>query len=57
VVRIILPREFCTDPETAAKIMYGEIQRALKTLRSGSDSTPRPPSASVFTPWAAPPSA
>ena len=40
VVRIILPREVCTDPDTAAKIMYGEIQKALATLRGGSGSTP-----------------
>ena len=32
-VRVILPREVCTDPETAAKIMCGEIQKGLKTLR------------------------
>lgn len=38
-VRFILPREVCTDPETAAKIMHGEIQKALKTLRGGSGST------------------
>jgi hypothetical protein len=37
--RFILPREVCTDPETTARIMYGEIHRALKTLRGGSDST------------------
>jgi hypothetical protein len=24
-VRIIMPREVCTDPETTAKIMHGEI--------------------------------
>ena len=40
-VRIILPREVCTDPETAAKIMHGEIQKALETLRGGSGSTQR----------------
>ena len=39
-VRIVLPREVCTDPGTAAKIMHGEIQKALKTLRGGSGSTP-----------------
>jgi hypothetical protein len=32
-VRIILPREVCTDPETAAKIVHAELQKALKTLR------------------------
>jgi hypothetical protein len=39
-IRIILPREVCTDPETAAKIMHGEFQKALETLRGeegGSD--------------------
>ena len=45
LIRIILPREVCTDPETAAKIMYGELQKALKTLRGGSDSTPDSPRA------------
>ncbi len=44
-VRIILPREVCTDPETGAKIMHEEIQKALKTLRGGSDSTPEAPRA------------
>ena len=39
-VRIILPKEVCTDPETAAKLLYGEVQKALKTLRGGSGSTP-----------------
>ena len=39
VVRIILPREVCTTPEETARIKYGELQRALKTLRGGSDST------------------
>ena len=38
-VRIILPREVCTDPETAAKIMHGEIQKALEM--------PRPPAREV----------
>jgi hypothetical protein len=42
VVRIILPREVCTTPEEMAKIMYAEIQKAL---RGGSDSTPDPPRA------------
>jgi hypothetical protein len=33
VVRILLPREACTDPETAAaKVMHAELQKALKTL-------------------------
>jgi hypothetical protein len=43
-IRIILPREVCTTPE-AAKIMHEEHQKALKTLRGGSDSTPDPPRA------------
>jgi hypothetical protein len=44
-IRIILPREVCTTPEAAAKIMHEEHQKALKTLRGGSDSTPDPPRA------------
>ena len=44
-VRIILPREVCTDPETTAKLLWEEFQRALKTLRGGSDSTPDAPRA------------
>jgi hypothetical protein len=46
-VRIILPREVCTDPETAANAMYAELQRALKTLRGeegGSDGRDESPS-------------
>lgn len=42
-IRIVLPREVCTDPETTANLLYAEIQKALKTLRGGSDSTPDTP--------------
>jgi hypothetical protein len=31
-VRIILPREVCTDPETAAKIMHGRSRRRWRCL-------------------------
>jgi hypothetical protein len=39
-VRIILPREVCTTPEETAKIMHGEIQKAVVTMRGGLGSTP-----------------
>ena len=42
-IRFILPREVCTDPETTAKLLWEEFQRALKTLRDESDSTPDVP--------------
>jgi hypothetical protein len=45
VVRFILPREVCTDPETAAKIMHGEVQKALEALRRGDVPVDRPDSA------------
>ena len=44
-IRIVLPREVCTDPMITAEDHAREIQKALKTLRGGSDSTSQTPRA------------